>query len=91
MVRILDALTPTAKHRITPWMKPLVEFAVETAMRRGELLSLRWSDIDFNERVAHLQITKNGEGCYVPLSSRAIAVLKAMPRSLCGYLFPIKP
>jgi integrase len=91
MVRILDALTPSAKRRITPWMRPLVEFAVETAMRRGELLSLRWSDIDFSERVAHLQVTKNGESRDVPLSSRAINVLQALPRSLCGYLFPIKP
>ncbi|MCE2871226.1 MAG: site-specific integrase [Oxalobacteraceae bacterium] len=91
LVRILDALTPSAKCRITPWMKPLVELAVETAMRRGELLSLRWSDIDFSEGVAYLQITKNGEGRHVPLSSRAIAILKALPRSLCGYLFPIKP
>ena len=41
-------------------MKSLVELAVETAMRRGELLGLRWEHIDFSNLVAHLPVTKNG-------------------------------
>ncbi len=91
MLRILDALTPRPTRRISPWMKPLVELAVETAMRRGELLGLRWENINFRNRVAHLPVTKNGEGRYVPLSSRAVAILEGLPRSLSGYVFPIKP
>jgi integrase len=91
MLRILDALMPRPTRRVNPWMKPLVELAVETAMRRGELLGLRWEHIDFSNRVAHLPITKNGEGRYVPLSSRAVAILVGLPRSLSGYVFPIKP
>jgi integrase len=91
MLRILDALTPRPTRRVSPWMKPLVELAVETAMRRGELLRLRWEHIDFRNRVAHLPVTKNGEGRYVPLSSRAVATLEGLPRSLTGYVFPIKP
>jgi integrase len=91
MLRILDALMPRPTRRVNPWMKPLVELAVETAMRRGELLGLRWEHIDFSNRVAHLPITKNGEGRYVPLSSPAVAILVGLPRSLSGYVFPIKP
>ncbi len=91
MLRILDALTPRPTRRVSPWMKPLVELAVETAMRRGELLGLRWEHTDFSNRVAHLPVTKNGEGRYVPLSSRAVAILEGLPRSLSGYVFPIKP
>ena len=91
MLRILDALTPRPTRRVSPWMKPLVELAVETAMRRGELLGLRWEHINFSNRVAHLPVTKNGEGRYVPLSSRATAILEGLPRSLSGYVFPIKP
>ena len=91
ILRILDALTPRPTRRVSPWMKPLVELAVETAMRRGELLGLRWEHIDLGNRVAHLPITKNGEGRYVPLSSRAVATLEGLPRSLSGYVFPIKP
>ena len=91
MLRILDALTPRPTRRVSPWMKPLVELAVETAMRRGELLGLRWEHINFSNRVAHLPVTKNGEGRYVPLSSRAVAILEGLPRSLSGQVFPIKP
>ncbi len=91
MFRILEALTPTRTRRVSPWMRPLVELAVETAMRRGELLRLKWTDINIGSRVAHLPVTKNGEGRYIPLSSRAITILQAMPRSLSGYVFPIKP
>ena len=44
-------------------------------MRRGELLALRWDHIDLRQRVAHLDMTKNGERRSVPLSSAAVEVL----------------
>lgn len=91
LIRILDALTPRPTRRVSPWMKPLVELAVETAMRRGELLGLQWAEIDLINRVARLPVTKNGEGRYVPLSSRAVHILEGLPRSLSGCVFPIKP
>ncbi|MCX7898417.1 MAG: site-specific integrase [Rhodocyclaceae bacterium] len=72
-----------------PWIKPLVLFALETAMRRGELLSLRWEHVDLRRRTAHLPETKNGEARTVPLSSRAVAVLESLPRSLDGRVFPV--
>ena len=52
--------------------------AVETAMRAGELCSLRWSNIDLDARIAILPDTKNGERRKVPLSSRAVASLRAL-------------
>jgi integrase len=62
------------------YMRPLVELAVETAMRQGELLKLRWRDVDFQRRVALLHDTKNGEDRAVPLSTRAVQILQALPR-----------
>ncbi|OBS10962.1 integrase [Acidihalobacter prosperus] len=59
-----------------PYMRPLVMLALETAMRRGELLGLTWPNVDLRRRVAHLPDTKNGEARDVPLSSRAVAVLE---------------
>ena len=56
----------------------LIWLAVETAMRRGELVSLRWEHIDLKRRVAHLPATKNGSARDVPLSSRTVAVLQAL-------------
>lgn len=62
------------------WLAPLVKSALETAMRRGELLALDWRHVDLIRRTAHLPDTKNGEARTVPLSLRAIAVLKSLPR-----------
>lgn len=59
-----------------PYMRPLVLLALETAMRRGELLGLKWANVDLRRRVAHLPDTKNGDERDVPLSSRAVAVLE---------------
>lgn len=56
-------------------LKTLVMLALETAMRRGELLALRWENIRWGDRVAHLPMTKNGRSRNVPLSSKAIAIL----------------
>ncbi|MGD9788619.1 MAG: site-specific integrase [Sulfuricellaceae bacterium] len=78
-------LGPGARN---PWIKPLVLLALETAMRRGELLALRWEDVDTKRQVARILDSKNGEARSVPLSSRAVAVLEALPRSIDGRVFP---
>ncbi|BEU20016.1 site-specific integrase [Paraburkholderia sp. 22B1P] len=56
----------------------IIWLAVETAMRRGEIVSLLWKNVDLNRRVVHLPSTKNGDARDVPLSSRAAAVLQAL-------------
>ncbi|CAG9170356.1 site-specific integrase [Cupriavidus pinatubonensis] len=56
----------------------IIQLAVESAMRRGEIVSLRWEHIDLQDRVAHLPKTKNGESRDVPLSSKAVEVLEAL-------------
>ncbi|WP_249214479.1 site-specific integrase [Burkholderia cenocepacia] len=48
-------------------------------MRRGELLSLQWENVDLQRRTAHLPDTKNGNARTVPLSTRATNILKALP------------
>ena len=86
--RLLEQLEPTGRRNV--WMKPLVLLALETGMRRGELLRLQWTDINLQKRTATLWETKNGERRVVPLSSKALEVLLFMPRSLCGAVFPLK-
>ena len=76
-------------EKISPWYKPLVEFALETAMRRGELMSLLWANVNFEKSVAFLPITKNGDSRYVPLSSKAIRIIKSLPRGIDGRVFPL--
>jgi integrase len=74
--RLLRAL-----EQYNPLMKLVVEFALETAMRRGEILSLIWRNINFEKRTAYLPMTKNGEYRYVPLSTRAVNILNSLPQS----------
>ncbi|MEZ0602977.1 site-specific integrase [Paraburkholderia sp. IW21] len=65
----------------SPFMLPLVQVALETAMRRGELLGLTWDRVDLEARTAFLAITKNGKARTVPLSSKACEILSALPRT----------
>ena len=76
-------------EKINPFLKPLCEFALETAMRRGELMSLLWANVNFEKSVAFLPLTKNGDSRYVPLSSKAIRILKVLPRDIEGRVFPL--
>lgn len=73
----------------SPYIVPIVRIALETGMRLSEILSLDWKNIDLKMKVARLPMTKNGSSRNVPLSSTAIEVLKAMPRSLRGQVFPV--
>ena len=57
-------------------------------MRQGEPVSLRWEHIDLKRRITHLPDTKNGESRTVALSTAAVRVLRALPRSLHGQVFP---
>jgi integrase len=97
-VRLLNALEPAPrddkgryKGGRNTWIKPLVQFALETAMRRGELLSLRWKNVNLQRRIAHLPDTKNGHARTVPLSSPAVAILETLPRAISGVVFPVTP
>ena len=71
-----------------PPLKAIIRFALETGMRRGEIQKLLWKDVDLGNCTAKLFDTKNGEDRTIPLSSRAIAVLKGLPRNINGKVFP---
>ena len=71
-----------------PPLKAIILFALETGMRKGEIQKLLWKDVDIGNCTAKLLDTKNGEDRTIPLSSRAIAVLKALPRDISGKVFP---
>lgn len=73
-LRVLVAACPE-------WLRPVVALAVMTGMRRGELLSLRWLDVDLSQGRLLLPQTKNGEGRAVYLNKGAQAVLSSMPHA----------
>ncbi len=86
--RLLQASEPTGRR--SHWTKPAVQLALTTAMRRGELLSLRWEHVDLQGRTAFLSDTKNGESRTVPLSKVAVQVLNELPRHFSGLVIPLK-
>lgn len=53
--------------------------ALETAMRSGEILALTWPNVHLSEQYVHLPKTKNGDARDVPLSRRAVEILRALP------------
>lgn len=66
---------------VAAWLQPAIRLAIETAMRRGELASLEWPEIDAQHQVAHLDLTKNGDARDVPLSHAAMAALRELAGS----------
>ena len=84
---LLAAVVPTGRRN--PEMLPLVQLALQTAMRRGELLALRWEHIDLEAQTAYLPTSKNGHPRLVPLSSTAVAVLASKQRLAGGQVFSI--
>ena len=79
--RVSDEELSSVKHltRSTD-LPPIIDLAVETAMRLSELLSLTPSHIDLAERTAILSDTKNGSRRIVPLSPKAIDTLTPLLR-----------
>ncbi len=68
------------------WFRDLVIFAINTGMRRGELMSLRWQDVDVEVGAARITntadfTTKSGEQRIVSLNEAAISVLNRRQRS----------
>lgn len=84
----LTALLGGCRQGRSKWLPALIQMAVETGMRRSELLSLRWSDVDLKARTVLVSRTKNGHPRRVPLSSTAVQTLKHTPH--CGdVIFPV--
>lgn len=79
----------------TPWPMAAFILALETAARQSEILSLKWKEVDLVKRTARLRgiggrVTKSGaEYRDVPLSSAAISLLTALPRSVGGNVVPL--
>ena len=70
-----EQLEEAAKQTRNPHIWPVIVFAIETGMRRGEILGLRWEHVDLDRRIAFLPLTKNGSSREVPLSTKAAQVL----------------
>ena len=61
------------------YLRPVVTMAYCTGMRRGEIVSLRWENVDLLNRLVRLNAgeTKNGEGRMIPLGDELLESLKS--------------
>ncbi|MBB6255430.1 site-specific integrase [Nitrospirillum iridis] len=77
-----------------PLLGPIVRFAIATAMRQGEIVGLRWEDIDIRKHTAIVRgaagtVTKNGDVREIPLLPDALVLLTDLGLRKGGRVFPI--
>ncbi|MDA8389489.1 MAG: site-specific integrase [Gammaproteobacteria bacterium] len=72
---------------------PIITWAIETAMRRGEIAAMRWEWLDRQAHVLAIpkEVTKTGAARKVPLSTKALAVLDGLPRQIDGRVWNMRP
>jgi integrase len=85
-----ELLMQSCKKNRAFWC-PIIDFAIHSAMRRGELLRITWDMVHLDKKYITLppEITKTKKSRTVPLQPHAIEILKELPRSLDGRVFPI--
>lgn len=69
-------------------------FALETAMRAGEICNAKWQDLKMDKRLLHLPQTKNGHPRDIPLSSVAMEIIQQMGKIKTDdtdLIFQLKP
>jgi integrase len=77
------------------WLKDVIVFAVLTGMRRGEIMNLKWSDVDLLNKYVRVETsktfkTKQGKRRIVPLNDTVISLLKAKEgKSPSEYVFTL--
>lgn len=83
--RLLETVrtSPKEKH-----LEPIIITALNTGMRKGEILNLKWSNVDFNNRVIIVEGTKNGEIRKIPMNHKLTVALENVKKESKGeYVF----
>ena len=71
-----------------PYVLPIIKLAIETGMRRGEILAIQWHDIDIREQSLTIPRSKNGRSRHIPLTSKAIAIIQGVEK-VGDRVFPV--
>ncbi len=70
------------------YMKPIIEFELNTGMRKEEILSLTWKCVSFENNKITLLDTKNGKKRFIAINSTLKGILKeANKKRVCEYVF----
>ena len=60
------------------YLKPILILALNTAMRKGEILNLKWNDVDFENRFLFIKETKSNVMRKIPMNDLVIKTLKSI-------------
>lgn len=74
------ALLAACKASTSRFLLPVVVLAISTGMRRGEIMSLRWSRVDLQRGQMLLTETKNDTSRAIPLSGLALQLMRDLAR-----------
>ena len=88
-IQLLDA----CQQSKNPYLYTIVVLALSTGMRQGEILNLKWADMDFSKGRVILRETKNGEIRQVAITGHALELLQQLDkirRLDTHFLFPGK-
>lgn len=83
-----ERLVSICEKTCTPNFKELVILAVETGMRRGELLSVLWGDVAWEARTLRVRKSKSGYPRTIPLTLTAVAILSSFKKD-DGQIFEV--
>jgi integrase len=88
----LEALTKACSAAAGSWPLHGFQLAIETGLRRGELLGIRWRDIRFDAGVPQVPFTKTDRARTIPLTDRAVEILadRKAASSNSEYAFPVR-
>lgn len=76
----VETLLEACDTATEPLLGPIVRVALETAMRRGEILALSWKDVDPSRRRIYINTSKNGLARCIPASKRVLEVFQSLPK-----------
>jgi len=72
----------------SPYLQDMVTFAINTGLRLGEILNLRWEEVDLEHAVIKMLVRKNRRMLEVPLNDEAVAVMNGWcGLRKCEYVF----
>jgi len=76
----LDRLLQASRSSKNKFLRPVILFALLTAMRRGEILALKWSEIDWAAATILIPVSKTGKARTIPLLREAAEILVSLER-----------
>jgi len=80
----------TGEYTVKSYAIVMFEFGIETGLRMGEMVRLRWDHVHSHERWIYVEPSKNGDDRTVPLSDRAIELLAPLRFNEDARVFPVE-